>query len=938
MKLSLTITKRIILGFTLLVSLFLISHVTYAQTTEVKSASFSEQLSFIKNSLFDLLGSISNQAAVSVSQEVQLVSGQSHTSDSGNLSNGTPIQGLWDGCTDQDTISCLPGGAGISSFWAEFDFNAVYDLESARVFGDYKGSWVCETWSLEYKVLAGDAYTNAVSDSDCDGNDWFNETLSGVSAQYVRVTINGDAGANKTQVRELEIYGRLASGLESNTTPEPEPTSTCSYFSYSSWGSCQSDDTQTRTVNSSSPSGCEGGAPVVEQSCSYETPTPEPEPEPAPQLEPTPEPAPTPAPSGGLVFSDNFNATTPQDIIGRCRFGGDTGGDTLGGDCSALPPNWNFTYTSDSNNANPPCEITVDAARGGFGLGFKVWDESNGDKNSWGSDCQLAKHLGPDQYEEVWTSHFIRFNPDQDPPGAAKMFRIGHYNEKIADGTTESTIFNTNKVTSEGPTISGLVFYDLKQVSSSHYRHKFALRCDPVYKCGTYDEVFESEFKDSGGEYTDKSWTNTFGDGKWHQVEFHMVMNSGAGAKDGVIEMYWDGFRQGGRSDVPWLGSGHNPNAVGWNMITLAGNQNNYWDGQSNTEQHVYDIDDVQVCTSRCSSDGSTPTSTLDPEPEPAPTISTKFSHSDRVQPIDTVNILSTAGGALLGTQLFGTNGTVISGPTVAGGYTYWQINFDNGTNGWAAEDWLVETTTQASSPSTKDSSYNETTSDFTTNTNSDSSVGSGGSSTSSNETTSNTPPSGLNLITKNLSYVQRSSNSMSVFNDMVAFLNAVENESLSQDGSYDTNDLAAIKRFQQKYKREILDVWNLEEATGYVGITTRLKMNFLLKGTSAVCPVFTEYNGGRSGATFSTEIGKTQEILRDLDMYSGSINNTWDTATNEALITFQETFREVMLDPWNISEGTGYKYKTTNKFLNYFVGCDTGSVYLEGVGVYEGI
>jgi len=109
-------------------------------------------------------------------------------------------------------------------------------------------------------------------------------------------------------------------------------------------------------------------------------------------------------------------------------------------------------------------------------------------------------------------------------------------------------------------------------------------------------------------------------------------------------------------------------------------------------------------------------------------------------------------------------------------------------------------------------------------------------------------------------------------------------------------------------------------------------------RSATAQCPAFTEYNGGLSGIMQSAEIGKTQQILADLDMYSGPISNIWDISTNRALVTFQETFREVMLDPWNITEGTGYKYKTTNKFLNYFAGCDTGAVDLEGIGVYEGL
>ena len=42
----------------------------------------------------------------------------------------------------------------------------------------------------------------------------------------------------------------------------------CTSFTYSDWGTCQADGTQTRTVTSSSPSGCTGGDPVLTQGCS----------------------------------------------------------------------------------------------------------------------------------------------------------------------------------------------------------------------------------------------------------------------------------------------------------------------------------------------------------------------------------------------------------------------------------------------------------------------------------------------------------------------------------------------------------------------------------------------------------------------------------------------------------------------------------------------
>jgi len=190
----------------------------------------------------------------------------------------------------------------------------------------------------------------------------------------------------------------------------------------------------------------------------------------------------------------------------------------------------------------------------------------------------------------------------------------------------------------------------------------------------------------------------------------------------------------------------------------------------------------------------------------------------------------------------------------------------------------------------------------------------------------------------RNVSFIQPEFNYAEDVNNLKIFLNEFEGANLTVNGVYDSAANEAMKRFQQKYRREILDVWNLTEATGFVGITTRLKMNFLLQGQTAQCPAFTEFNGGLSGIMNSPEIGRTQDILRELGMYAGPTNNTWDAATNRAMIRFQETFREVMLDPWGITEGTGYKYKTTNIFLNYFAGCKSGPVMLEGVGEFQGI
>lgn len=304
---------------------------------------------------------------------------------------------------------------------------------------------------------------------------------------------------------------------------------------------------------------------------------------------------------GDTIFTENFNAMAEQDLDGRCRFEGDSG-------CNSVPGGWDFMFTSDANPSTPPGRILGGAGRTGNGL--RVYDESYGDRNSWGHDFQLAKHFAPSQYRELWVSLWIRFNPalNRNDLNSAKIFRMGHYNPRVIDGTTNTNVFNTNANTSEGPTTSGLMFYDIKAVSDAHFRHKISLRGDPSYKMGNQWNGPQFEILDRGGELVDKSWEATYGDGEWHLYEVGMIMNSSPGVQDGRVLVYLDGVYQGGEDNVPWLQAGHDIDVTGFNMFTLGGNADFVWDGQSNAEQYFYDIDDVMVCTTRCTELPKTPT------------------------------------------------------------------------------------------------------------------------------------------------------------------------------------------------------------------------------------------------------------------------------------------------------------------------------------------
>lgn len=88
--------------------------------------------------------------------------------------------------------------------------------------------------------------------------------------------------------------------------------------------------------------------------------------------------------------------------------------------------------------------------------------------------------------------------------------------------------------------------------------------------------------------------------------------------------------------------------------------------------------------------------------PAPAPVASSsyltggpKFTNGDRVKVItgSTIGLhvrsSATTSSSIVGTEMDGAFGTVIGGPISAGGYTWWQISYDDGITGWSVEDFL---------------------------------------------------------------------------------------------------------------------------------------------------------------------------------------------------------------------------------------------------------
>ena len=86
----------------------------------------------------------------------------------------------------------------------------------------------------------------------------------------------GACQSNNTQTRTVATSSPTGctggSPVLSQSCTYVPPVQTCTSFTYSGWGACQSNNTQTRTVASSSPTGCTGGSPVLSQSCTYVPP------------------------------------------------------------------------------------------------------------------------------------------------------------------------------------------------------------------------------------------------------------------------------------------------------------------------------------------------------------------------------------------------------------------------------------------------------------------------------------------------------------------------------------------------------------------------------------------------------------------------------------------------------------------------------------------
>ena len=141
------------------------------------------------------------------------------------------------------------------------------------------------------------------------------------------------------------------------------------------------------------------------------------------------------------------------------------------------------------------------------------------------------------------------------------------------------------------------------------------------------------------------------------------------------------------------------------------------------------------------------------------------------------------------------------------------------------------------------------------------------------------------------------------------------------------------MKRFQIKYKDQILAPAGIVVPSGIVAVATAAKINGMMCAVKTSCPYFTSYE--KNGDPDSLEIVKIQDFLNVLsspitdypntntNINSGlKLSKTFSTNTDSAIRRFQSRYYQFVLKPWGLTSPTGNWYKTTQQAANKLMEC----------------
>jgi hypothetical protein len=150
-------------------------------------------------------------------------------------------------------------------------------------------------------------------------------------------------------------------------------------------------------------------------------------------------------------------------------------------------------------------------------------------------------------------------------------------------------------------------------------------------------------------------------------------------------------------------------------------------------------------------------------------------------------------------------------------------------------------------------------------------------------------------------------------------FLNSHEGEKLEVNGIYESADVAAVRRFQQKYYNDIIKPFGGKSTTGVVGTFTRGKINVLNLSKSVGCPYFT---ANQKPDSTGGDVKRIQNFINTLMGTTLSESGVFDEATFLAVKKYQTLYKETVLKPLNLNSATGLWYEKSRLTANTIVGC----------------
>lgn len=169
------------------------------------------------------------------------------------------------------------------------------------------------------------------------------------------------------------------------------------------------------------------------------------------------------------------------------------------------------------------------------------------------------------------------------------------------------------------------------------------------------------------------------------------------------------------------------------------------------------------------------------------------------------------------------------------------------------------------------------------------------------------------------------STNSKEDVKKLETFLNTYENEKLPVNGVYEKQDVAAVKRWQQKYRSYILDPMRLKNPTGTVYTLSQRQIE---RQTTKVCgepimiscpyfKIYTKY--GDKG----NEVKKVQQFLNIVRGEKVPVSGVYGPRTRDAVKRFQRFYRKDIVSIVTLSFTSGNWNVSTRTKANEVIGCD---------------